>query len=174
MYADLILAEYYYALLVKKGLIQKVNLIRSYFKGINNKNMSLKGEDCMPWNKRNYPVSMKNLEPRVREKAVEIANALLEEGNEEGKAIAIATAKAKEWNEDHPPREKGQESSINLHVVPEGDGWVVKEEGVDKIRFSADTKTEAVDKSKEWASDTNASVFVHRKDGTVETTHNYS
>jgi uncharacterized protein YdaT len=136
--------------------------------------MSLKGEDCMPWNKRNYPVSMKNLEPRVREKAVEIANALLEEGNEEGKAIAIATAKAKEWNEDHPPREKGQESSINLHVVPEGDGWVVKEEGVDKIRFSADTKTEAVDKSKEWASDTNASVFVHRKDGTVETTHNYS
>jgi len=79
----------------------------------------------MPWNKRNYPVSMKNLEPRVREKAVEIANALLEEGNEEGKAIAIATAKAKEWNEDHPPREKGQESSINLHVVPEGDGWVI-------------------------------------------------
>ena len=58
--------------------------------------------------------------------------------------------------------------------MPEGDGWVVKEEGVDKIRFSADTKTEAVDKSMELASDTNASVFVHRKDGTVETTHNYS
>jgi uncharacterized protein YdaT len=136
--------------------------------------MSLKGEDCMPWNKRNYPVSMKNLEPRVREKAVEIANALLEEGYEEGRAIAIATSKAKEWNEDHPPSEKGQESSINLHVVPKGDGWVVKEEGADKIRFSADTKAEAVDKSKEWASDTNASVFVHRKNGTVETTHNYS
>jgi len=33
MYADLILAEYYYALLIKKGLIQKVNLIRSYFNG---------------------------------------------------------------------------------------------------------------------------------------------
>ena len=32
----------------------------------------------MPCNKRNYPVSIKNLEPRVREKAVEIANALLE------------------------------------------------------------------------------------------------
>ena len=104
----------------------------------------------------------------------EIANALLEEGYEEGRAIAIATSKAKEWNEDHPPSEKGQESSINLHVVPKGDGWVVKEEGADKIRFSADTKAEAVDKSKEWASDTNASVFVHRKNGTVETTHNYS
>ena len=45
----------------------------------------------MPWNKRNYPVSMKNLEPRVREKAVEIANALLEEGNEEGKATILVT-----------------------------------------------------------------------------------
>ena len=62
----------------------------------------------MPWNKSNYPISMKNLEPRVREKAVEIANALLEEGYEEGKAIAIATAKAKEWNEDHPLPEKGR------------------------------------------------------------------
>jgi uncharacterized protein YdaT len=55
----------------------------------------------MPWTKNDYPVSMKNLEPRVREKAVEIANALLEEGSEEGRAIAIATAKAKEWAEDH-------------------------------------------------------------------------
>ncbi|HZK71313.1 MAG TPA: DUF2188 domain-containing protein [Clostridia bacterium] len=34
--------------------------------------------------------------------------------------------------------------SINLHVVPMGDGWVVKDEGVDKIRFSADTKAETV------------------------------
>ena len=34
----------------------------------------------MPWNKQDYPVSMKNLEPRVRHKAIEIANALLEMG----------------------------------------------------------------------------------------------
>ena len=56
----------------------------------------------MPWSKGDYPPSMKNLDPRVREKAVEIANALLEEGSEEGRAIAIATAKAEEWNENHP------------------------------------------------------------------------
>ena len=59
----------------------------------------------MPWNKGDYPPSMKNLEPRVRNKAIEIANALLEEGNEEGRAIAIATAKAEEWNENHPVHE---------------------------------------------------------------------
>lgn len=56
----------------------------------------------MPWKKNDYPPSMKNLEPRVRNKAVEIANALLEEGYEEGRAIAIGTAKAEEWDKNHP------------------------------------------------------------------------
>ena len=55
----------------------------------------------MPWSKHDYPPSMKNLEPRVRNKAVEIANALLEEDYDEGRAIAIATAKAQEWDENH-------------------------------------------------------------------------
>ncbi|MGG4552962.1 hypothetical protein [Paenibacillus humicus] len=56
----------------------------------------------MPWNKQDYPVSMKNLDARVRNKAIEIANALLEEGYEEGRAIAIGTAKAQEWDDNHP------------------------------------------------------------------------
>ena len=53
----------------------------------------------MPWNALYYPASMKNLPPLVRAKAIEIANALLEEGYEEGRAIRIAIAKAKEWAE---------------------------------------------------------------------------
>lgn len=60
----------------------------------------------MPWNKEDYPTSMKNLEPRVRNKAIEIANALLEEDYEEGRAIAIATSKAEEWNDNHPKHGK--------------------------------------------------------------------
>lgn len=56
----------------------------------------------MPWNKSDYPVSMKNLKPRIRHKAIDIANALLDEGYDEGRAIAIATAKAEEWDENHP------------------------------------------------------------------------
>jgi len=53
----------------------------------------------MPWTTERYPTSMKHLAPIVREKAVEIANALLEEGHPEGQAIRIAIAKAKEWAE---------------------------------------------------------------------------
>jgi uncharacterized protein YdaT len=59
----------------------------------------------MPWNKQDYPPSMKNLDARVRNKAIEIANALLEEDYEEGRAIAIATAKAEEWDQNHPQDE---------------------------------------------------------------------
>jgi len=53
----------------------------------------------MPWNEHYYPPSMEHLPALVRRKAIEIANALLEEGQDEGKAIRIAIAKAKEWAE---------------------------------------------------------------------------
>jgi len=55
----------------------------------------------MPWNSDYFPTSMKNLPPLAREKAIEIANALLAEGMDEGKAIRIAIAKAKEWASHH-------------------------------------------------------------------------
>lgn len=51
----------------------------------------------MPWTADHFPVAMRPLYPLVREKAIAIANALLEEGMEEGRAIRIAIAKAKEW-----------------------------------------------------------------------------
>lgn len=51
----------------------------------------------MPWNADYYPASMENLPPLVREKAIEIANALLESGHPDGQAIRIAIARAKHW-----------------------------------------------------------------------------
>jgi uncharacterized protein YdaT len=51
----------------------------------------------MPWNESYYPASMTRLPPRVRAKAIEIANALLESGRPEGQAIRIGIAKAKQW-----------------------------------------------------------------------------
>jgi uncharacterized protein YdaT len=40
---------------------------------------------------------MEHLDPLVRAKAIEIANALLNEGHEEGFAIRVAISRAKEW-----------------------------------------------------------------------------
>ena len=48
----------------------------------------------MPWNESHYPPAMEHLSEIVRFKAIEIANALLEEGYEEGMAIRIGIAKA--------------------------------------------------------------------------------
>ncbi len=55
----------------------------------------------MPWSSTYYPISMSHLPPEVREKAIDIANALLEQGYDEGKAIRIAIAKAKQWARRH-------------------------------------------------------------------------
>lgn len=51
----------------------------------------------MPWTESYFPASMAHLPPLVRAKAVEIANALLAQGYEEGKAIRIAIAQARRW-----------------------------------------------------------------------------
>ena len=55
----------------------------------------------MPWNELRYPLAMKHLDPLVRAKAIEIANALLNEGHDEGFAIRIAIARAEQWAQRH-------------------------------------------------------------------------
>lgn len=55
----------------------------------------------MPWTIDDYPASMRNLSPIVRQKAIEIANALLAEGYEDGQAIRMAIAAAHKWARRH-------------------------------------------------------------------------
>lgn len=51
----------------------------------------------MPWTKKDYPPAMKNLSVKVRNKAIEISNAILEDGKlDEGASIAIGISKAKD------------------------------------------------------------------------------
>ena len=61
----------------------------------------------MPWTALRYPPAMAHLAPFVRLKAVEIANALLAEGCDDGKAIRIAIAKANEWARARPDSKLG-------------------------------------------------------------------
>jgi uncharacterized protein YdaT len=51
----------------------------------------------MPWYNGDFPPSYKNQPVKLREKAVEIANALLLEGTEEGIAIATGLKRAREF-----------------------------------------------------------------------------
>lgn len=49
----------------------------------------------MPWTNERFPPAMAHLPPPVRTKAIEIANALLEEGRDEGFAIRVGIARAR-------------------------------------------------------------------------------
>ena len=54
----------------------------------------------MPWHNGDYPPFYKNQPIEVREKAVEIANALLQDGEQEGIAIATGLKQARELLEN--------------------------------------------------------------------------
>ena len=64
----------------------------------------------MPWTREHFPAAMRNLEPGTRDKAIEIANALLREGHDEGFAIRVAIARVQEWSQRHvaPPSGLGR------------------------------------------------------------------
>ncbi|ALP38551.1 hypothetical protein ASL14_22595 [Paenibacillus sp. IHB B 3084] len=145
----------------------------------------------MPWTKHDYPPSMKNLEPRVREKAVDIANALLRDGYEEGRSIAIATSQAEEWDDNHPTERDGkqkkheqQHSSRNgknklsassepqepIHVVPHEYGWAIKEEGHDKPASTFRHKNETVNEAQKLVNRQQISAIIHDQNGRIHST----
>lgn len=68
----------------------------------------------MPWSMKDYPASLKNLEKPVKKKAIEIANAMIDEGYEDGRAIPIATSKAKEWAENASKRKLTTSSNMMM------------------------------------------------------------
>ncbi|MRH41384.1 DUF2188 domain-containing protein [Aquibacillus halophilus] len=121
----------------------------------------------MVWTLNDYPESMKNLKEATREKAIDIANALInEEGYEEGRAIAIAIAQAKKWIDE--------DQSSTQHVVPHPRGWAVKAENSDKASNVFNTKKEALARGQELASTNNTLLVIHRQDGTIEEQQNYA
>lgn len=101
----------------------------------------------MPWTYSDFPVSWKNFEPLVKNKAVDIANDLLEKGYDENRALAIATSQAQKWGDkreiplkkvgaqesstiDTDPLGDGDEEEHKIHILPDGDGdgWIAKKD----------------------------------------------
>ena len=138
----------------------------------------------MPWTKSNYPNAMENLRMDVRNKAIEIANALLKEANmEEGIAIATGISRAKDWaaNRGKPSVKKNakmKQVDVKKHgedryVTPGENGWNVKRErGGAPQKFG--TKEEAIAVAKKQARKANASVTIQGKDGKVQNRTSYN
>ncbi|MED1738890.1 DUF2188 domain-containing protein [Bacillus swezeyi] len=142
----------------------------------------------MPWSMEDYPASLKNVDKPVKKKAIEIANAMMDEGYEENRAIPIATSKAKEWaenrskselkaySEEADETERDDDSSNSRpalaetceHVIKHEKGWAVKAEDAKRASDVKETKREAVERAKEIARNKGTAVIVHKKDGSVQ------
>lgn len=149
----------------------------------------------MPWDTTDYPSSLKNLDTFTRKKAIDIANALIGDGHDEGRAIPIATAQAKEWHNNASQKEKKQVkqmSDVDLrardddaensrpklmekgeHVLSHKDGWVVKAQNAKQASTIFDKKEDAIKRAKEIAINKGTSVIVHKKNGAIQEQINY-
>lgn len=144
----------------------------------------------MPWTYEDYPTSMKNLTAEVRRKAIDIANALLEDSYGEGRAIAIATAQAEKWAKRRHKQiakkntggttgqavaddaEKGDGESIHVFADPEESGWIATQS--QKRVAQGRTKADVVDKAKEKAKAQKTELCIHNKQGDLIEERDYS
>jgi len=142
----------------------------------------------MPWDMQDYPDSMKNMEPLVRKKAIDIANALEDEGYEEDRLIPIAHSQAQEWyddaseeekeefeNEDNPQKNDDHETSANVDLVDndievfyEDDEWKVQTKGSERAAETFENKPEAVERAEEMALNKESKVIIYKQDGDVQ------
>lgn len=138
----------------------------------------------MPWTKSDYPDSMKNLNEYTRLKAIDIANAMVEDGYEEKRAIPIAINQAKEWYEDASNKEKSdlkekditdhkkdENSSVGLkdedvivEYSEEDKSWRVISKGVKRADSLHNTKKEAVKRAEEIIEYRDAKIIKKKKD----------
>ncbi len=145
----------------------------------------LKRGYTMPYTRRDYPVTMKNLDLPVRDKAIDIVNAMIEDGYDEGDAIPIAIAQAKEWANnasdselatirkkdlnDHEPIEgksgaRLADSDVIVSYNYDEEKWQVKSKGADQVEGYYDTKKEATDRAGEIAQNRESEVMTKTKE----------
>ncbi|MCP3029087.1 DUF2188 domain-containing protein [Halobacillus sp. A5] len=144
----------------------------------------------MPWDTNDYPSSLKNLDTTVRKKAIDIANAMIDEGYDEGRAIPIATEQAKEWYDSASKSEIDQVRNMSdkqlkqrdenaehsrpelldkgEHVVAHDKGWAVQSEDAKKASYVFKNKKDAVERAKEIAKNKGTKAIVHKKDGSIQ------
>ncbi|HLR23761.1 MAG TPA: hypothetical protein VK100_08625 [Pseudogracilibacillus sp.] len=117
----------------------------------------------MPWNQQNYPSSFNNLTSDVRKKAIEIANALIQEDYSEERAIAIAISKAREAIQDDDQRP--------LYIVKKrDDDWIFMKEHGQKAIYVESVKEDVLQKAKPYVNEQNGRLKIYREDGTIEQT----
>lgn len=144
---------------------------------------------------QDYPSTMKNLDELVRKKAIDMANALLQDGYPEDRAIPIATKQAQRWYDNASPEEKesfrheaspkktdqhdGAKQNENLldtnvQVKYQDKQWQVISKGAKKPSETYDSKDEAIERAKYIAQNKETKLEIYKQDGQLQETRDYS
>lgn len=144
----------------------------------------------MPWDLNDYPNSMKNMDPLVRKKAIDIANALEEEGYEDNRAIPIAQSQAQEWydnaseeekkefenkpdpskTDDHPSTANPDLLDNDVKVFYEDEVWKVQTAGAERAAQTFDYKEDAIKRGEKIASNKESQLIIYKQDGEIQST----
>ncbi|MEO1771425.1 DUF2188 domain-containing protein [Candidatus Enterococcus ferrettii] len=148
----------------------------------------------MPWNMKDYPASMKNLEKVTRKKAIDIGNALLADGYPEERAIPIAISQAEKWytdasekelrqveNSKNPQKNDTHETNPNtkklinaaVSVKYQEDQWEVISDGAKRASERFAKKSEAIQRGKDIAENKESELRIFKRDGTLQETRNF-
>lgn len=139
-------------------------MIHKTFQTLRNGKTNAKEALKMPWNKNDYPDSMKNLDVSVREKAIEIANALLRDNYEEGRAISIATSQARKAIHGD------EEDRVTYEVISRETDWMLRRADGKRAILVEETKEDLLQKAKPYVNEQNGILTVYEEDGSVEDT----
>lgn len=145
----------------------------------------------MAWNMQDYPDSLKNFEALQRKKIIDIANALLDSGYSEDRAIPIATSEGKEWYENASEKELREfdeapnpskndthdtdsanpdllDEDVIVKYDNEAEEWTVKSVKAERAAGTYKYKTEAKERAEEIAANKESNVVIYTKDGKKE------
>lgn len=145
----------------------------------------------MAWNMQDYPDSLKNFDKLERKKIIDIANALLDSGYSEERAVPIATSEGKQWYKNASEKElkefekEGNPSKNDSHdtdsanpdlldedvIVKYDDDteeWTVKSVKAKRAAGTYKYKNEAVERAEEIADNKGSKVVKYTKDGEKE------
>lgn len=134
----------------------------------------------MAYSKQNFPISMKNLIPKIREKAIEILNKLVDDKEMElNLAIPTAISRAKDWaanrNIDFPASDTDvKKHGEDIYVTPHASGWSIKKEKSERASALFRIKTEAVSKARVLAKRNHGNLIVQRRNGTIQSKISYN
>lgn len=139
----------------------------------------------MPWNEKDYPASMKNLDEIVRKKAIDIGNKLVKEGYKDESAIPIAISEAKKWkskaskedikelnkkditkhkNDPKDTSSRLQDKDVIVRYDEESKEWEVYSKGAKRKDSSFKKKSDAKNRAEEIASNKGSEVKAYTKE----------